>query len=42
LYDTRTDAVVRLQKEIDKRRKKLLETVEYDLPKPKKKAAKKK
>jgi deoxyhypusine synthase len=50
LYDAREAAVARLQREIDKRKKKLLETVEYDLPKakkpkakkPKKKAAKKK
>ncbi|HEY8077645.1 MAG TPA: deoxyhypusine synthase family protein [Labilithrix sp.] len=42
LYDAREDAVATLQREVDKRRKKLLETVEYDLPKkPKKKAAKK-
>jgi deoxyhypusine synthase len=45
LYDAREAAVLRLQREIDKRKKKLLETVAYDLPKakkPKKKAAKKK
>jgi deoxyhypusine synthase len=42
LYDAREEAVANLQREVDKRRKKLLETVEYDLPKkPKKKAAKK-
>jgi deoxyhypusine synthase len=41
LYDVREEAVERLQREVDKRRKKLLETVEYALPKPKKKAAKK-
>jgi deoxyhypusine synthase len=40
LYDARSAAVKTLQKEIDKRRKKLLTTVEFDLPKPKKKAAK--
>ena len=47
LYDARDEAVANLQREVDKRKKKLLETVEYDLPKakkpkkPKKKAAKK-
>lgn len=32
LYDARATAVANLQKEIDKRKKKLLETVEFDLP----------
>jgi deoxyhypusine synthase len=32
LYDAREAAVATLQKEIDKRKKKLLETVEFDLP----------
>jgi len=40
LYDARETAVANLQREIDKRKKKLLATVEFDLPKPKKKAAK--
>ena len=45
LYDSRAKAVKTLQAEIDKRRKKLLETVKFDLPKSrveKKKVAKKK
>src|SRR3954470_4539889 len=33
LYDAREDAVKQLQREIDKRKKKLLETVEFDMPK---------
>ena len=41
LYDAREAAVANLQKEIDKRKKKLLETVEFDLPaKPKAKVTK--
>ena len=41
LYDAREVAVANLQKEIDKRKKKLLETVEFDLPaKPKAKVTK--
>ena len=36
LYDARTSAVASLQREIDKRKKKLSATVVYDLPKPKK------
>jgi deoxyhypusine synthase len=39
LYDARGAAVKALQKELDKRRKKLLGTVEFDLPKPKKSGA---
>lgn len=35
LYDSRVQAVGALQKEIDKRRKKLLETVAFDMPKRK-------
>jgi hypothetical protein len=47
LYDAREAAVKTLQKEIDKRKKKLLTTVEFDLPtrasrKPAKAKAKKK
>jgi deoxyhypusine synthase len=43
LYNARTVAVANLQREVDKRRKKLLATVEFDMPKPKaKKAAAKK
>jgi deoxyhypusine synthase len=42
LYDAREEAMADLQREVEKRRKKLLETVEYDLPKkPKRKAARK-
>jgi len=40
LYDARKKAVDTLQKEVDKRRKKLAPTVEYNLPKPKKASAK--
>ena len=40
LYEARGQAVADLQREVDKRRKKLLETVKYDLPKPKAKAKK--
>jgi deoxyhypusine synthase len=32
LYDARTQAVANLQREVDKRKKKLLATVEFDLP----------
>jgi len=35
LYDVRDQAVATLQREIDRRRKKLLPTIEYSLPKPK-------
>lgn len=42
LYDARGTAVKNLQREIDKRKKKLLGTVKFDLPKPKKKTARKK
>ncbi|MBL8611444.1 MAG: deoxyhypusine synthase family protein [Myxococcales bacterium] len=43
LYDARDAALVALQREVDKRKKKLLETVKFDLPKPGKgKKAKKK
>jgi deoxyhypusine synthase len=41
LYDSRTTAIQNLQREVAKRRKKLLDTVKYALPKPKKKKAKK-
>lgn len=41
LYDARKAAVSNLQKEIDKRRKKLLETVTFAMPKKKSKARKK-
>ena len=41
LYDVREAAVKKLQGEITKRRKKLLDTVKFDLPKKKAKAAKK-
>jgi deoxyhypusine synthase len=41
LYDARKAAVSNLQKEIDKRRKKLLETVTFAMPKKKAKARKK-
>ncbi len=41
LYDARTLAVKTLQAEVDKRRKKLVPTIEYDLPKPKKQPKKK-
>jgi len=37
LYDARSQAVKSLQKEIDKRRKALMKTTEYDMPKSKKK-----
>ncbi len=35
LYDARVEAVDLLQKEVDKRRKRLMPTIEFDLPKPK-------
>ena len=38
LYDARVDAVAALQKEVDKRRRSLNPTIEYDLPAPKAKA----
>jgi deoxyhypusine synthase len=38
LYDARETAVVNLQREVDKRKKKLFETVEFDLPRSKSKA----
>jgi deoxyhypusine synthase len=38
LYDAREAAVANLQREVDKRRKKLLETVEFEIPKKKKKS----
>jgi deoxyhypusine synthase len=38
LYDAREEAVKNLQREVDKRKKKLLETVEFDLPKSKAKS----
>lgn len=41
LYDNRIDAVKTLQREVDKRKKKLLTTVEFDIPKKAPKAAKK-
>ena len=41
LYDARQKAVETLQREVDKRKKKLAPTVEYDLPKTKKASAKK-
>lgn len=41
LFDARAKALSNLQGEIDKRRKKLEATVKFDLPKPKKKSAKK-
>ena len=37
LYDARSQAVKSLQKEIDKRRKALMKTIEYEMPKSKKK-----
>jgi deoxyhypusine synthase len=36
LYDARTDAVLGLQREVDKRKKKLAPTLDYDLPERKK------
>lgn len=42
LYDARKKAVDTLQKEVDKRKKKLAPTVEYNLPKAKKASAKSK
>lgn len=42
LYDSRDAAVKNLQREVDKRRKKLAQTVTFDLPKGKAKTAKKK
>ncbi len=41
LYDARARAVSDLQREVDKRKKKLLPTIEYDLPKAKKPKKKK-
>jgi deoxyhypusine synthase len=40
LYDARTEAVDILQKEVMKRKKRLLPTLEFDLPKPKRQKAK--
>ncbi|MBS2018578.1 MAG: deoxyhypusine synthase family protein [Deltaproteobacteria bacterium] len=40
LYDSRVAAVKNLQKEVEKRKKKLMTTVEFDLPKSKAKAKK--
>ena len=34
LYDARAEAVSALQREVSKRQKKLLPTIEFDLPKP--------
>jgi len=42
LYDARDEAVAALQKEVDKRHRSLLPTIEYDLPKPKAKSKAKK
>jgi deoxyhypusine synthase len=42
LYDARAEAVKTLQREVDKRKKKLLETVSFDLPKKAAKKVKKK
>ncbi len=40
LYDARVEAVDLLQKEVDKRKKRLMPTIEFDLPKPKRAKAK--
>lgn len=40
LYDARNEAVAALQKEVDKRKRSLAPTIEYDLPKPKAKKRK--